>query len=90
MKKHKFPARLIGLTCVFIVCLAGCDTTGPRSDTATTEQHLAELKSRYDKGTLTKEEYERQRAQILSSDTAGQKSKSGPPTVDAVSGILTH
>ena len=87
MINRKSRRYLTGFFCALVVTLASCDTTGSRSPEPTAEQLLTELKSRYDAGALTKDEYDRQHAQIVSRGTGGQ-SRSVAPTGETIRGIL--
>jgi hypothetical protein len=64
MYKHKRFVAPFAASCAFalLVAVTGCSSTPERS--AAEEQMLLELEKRYASGAMSKEEYERQRADI--------------------------
>ena len=74
---------LVCFTCALIALTAGCEATATRGSDPTA-QRLSELKARSDTGAMSKDEYERQRAEIKDEELRGMK----PPTDEAIRGIL--
>ena len=81
-------------TMVCLLCLgfvittgAGCSTAGSASaDSWTADQELMDLTRRYETGALSKDEYERQRAEMLARrDREGLQS--GSPMNETVRGM---
>jgi hypothetical protein len=83
-------ACFICLGVVIIANNAGCSATGPATSTAsaTTEQQLRDLTRKYETGTLSKEEYERQSAEIHNIRQR-ELLQSGSPLNETVRGVLS-